>query len=178
MKLHFFSFLLILILISCKHQETKIEKYVKYETYTPSKTLTYRYKNNCIEFILPDQYKSNNRYIAFLLKDSVSGAYINSHSKYNTKSNIVRIQLDDNLLDTNNLVLSNFFTWDDDFIVFGCCQIMRFYYLTSKNGKLIYEPTCKKDTFYTLERVELEKDGYSMDDPKILEFIRNRLTCE
>jgi hypothetical protein len=178
MKLHFFSLSVILILISCKPQETNLNKYVKYEKYSPSKTLTYRFNNNCIEFILPNQYKSKNRYISFFLKDTVSGAYINSHAKYNTNSNIVRIKLNNDLRLTNNLVLSNFFTWDDDFMVFGCCQIMRFYYLISKEGTLVYEPTCKKDTFYTLRRGDFEKDGYSMGDPKLLEFIRNRLTCD
>lgn len=166
------------IFITCEAPKTSIDKYVQYQKYSPAKTLSYRFRDNRIEFILPDQYKSQNRYISFFLKDTVTGAYMNSHDKYNTNNNIVRIDLDYDLQDTNNFELSSFFTWDDDFWVFGCCQIMRFYYLPGQKGTLVYEPTCRKDTFYTFDNSLFKREGNPPEELEIRRFVIRRLTCD
>jgi hypothetical protein len=177
-KTLFFLCLAGLVLISCEAQETNLDKYIKYQKYMPPKTLSYHYADNNIEFTLPDQFKSKNRYITFFLKDTVNGEYLNVHDKYNTTDNVVRIGLNDVFQDTSAIVLSGFFTWDYDFMVFGCCSIMRFCYISDQNGTLVYRPTCRNKSFYTLDRDRFENDGYSMNDPKLIEFIRNRLTCD
>lgn len=178
MKAPLFLCMLGLILISCDEQETNLDKYIKYQKYVPSKTLTYTYGDNYIEIYLPDKFKSKNRYVAFLLKDTITSAYVNSHGKHNSMNNVVRIELENKFQQTENLVLTSFFTWDDDFWVFGCCQIRRFCYISDQKGTLVYEPTCKKDSFYTFDNGMFKQEGNSEEEIAIRRFIIKRLTCD
>lgn len=161
----------------CKAQKPDIKRYVNYQKYIPCKIITYVIKENYIEFIIPDKYKSENRYVSFILKDTISGKFINSHGKHNCMNNVVRIEFEDDFKQTENLVLTNFFTWDDDFWVFGCCQIVRFFYISDQKGKLVFEPTCKKKFFYTFNKKKFLLNGNSIEEIEIRKFIMNRLDC-
>ncbi|ASS48313.1 MAG: hypothetical protein A3D31_19380 [Candidatus Fluviicola riflensis] len=178
MKTLTFLCLLGIILVSCKAQETDMDRYIKYQKYAPSKTLSYTYGNNYIEIYFPDKFKSKNRYVAFMVKDTITDTFVNSHSKHNTTNNVIRIDLSNKFQNTNNLILTNFFTWDDNFWVFGCCQIMRFHYISDQKGTLIYEPTCNKNSFYTFDKDVFEQEGNPEEEEEIRRFIIDRLSCD